>query len=95
MVLPPLPLIAAGGGGSNYVLTYLLKTRRQLTNSGNFHPNSDIDLLYTQRNLGGRGLQQIQRVFESRIISIRQYLPRNRNTNTNIAYICAEGKDFY
>ena len=46
--------------------------------SGNFHPNSDIDLLYIQRNQSGRGLRQIQRVFESRIISIRQYLLRNR-----------------
>ena len=70
-----------------------IKTRKQLTMSGNFHPNSDIDLLYIQRNLGGRGLRQIQRVFESRIISIRQYLLRNRNRNTNIAYICVEEKD--
>ena len=48
-----------------------IKTRKQLTMSGNFHPNSDIDLLYIQRNQDGRGLQQIQGVFESRIISIR------------------------
>ena len=61
--------------------------------SGNFHLNSGIDLLYIQRNLGGRGLQQIQRVFESRIISIRQYLLRNRDRNTNTAYICDEEKD--
>ena len=46
-----------------------------------------------QRNLGGRGLRQIQRVFESRIISIRQYLLGNRNRNTTIAYICDEEKD--
>ena len=65
-----------------------VKTRKQLTMSGNFRLNSDKDLLYIQRNLGGRGLQQIQRVFESRIISIRQYLLRNRNRNTNIADIC-------
>ena len=70
-----------------------IKTRKQLTMSGNFHPNSDISLPYIQRNLGGRGLRQIQRVFESRIISIRQYLLRNRNRNTNIAYIRDEEKD--
>ena len=58
---------------------------------GNFHLNSDIDLLYMQRNLGGRGLQQIQGVFESQIFSITQYLQRNRNTN--IAYIYDEEKD--
>ena len=69
-----------------------IKTRKQLTMSVNFHPNSNIDLLYIQRNLGGRGLQQIQRVFKSRIISIRQYLLRNRNRNTNLAYICDEEK---
>ena len=68
-----------------------IKTRKQLTMSGNFHPNSDIDLLYIQRNLSGRGLRQIQRVFESQIISTRQYLLRNRNTNKG--YICDEQKD--
>ena len=49
-----------------------IKTRKQLTMSGNFHPNSDIDLLYIQRNQGGRGLRLIQRVCECRIeIKIR------------------------
>ena len=33
-----------------------INTRKQLTMSGNFYPNSDIDLLYIQRNLSGRGL---------------------------------------
>ena len=61
--------------------------------SSNFHPNSNIDLLHIERNLGGRGLRQIERVFESRIISIRQCLLRNRDRNTNIAYICDEKKD--
>ena len=61
--------------------------------SGNFHPNSDIDLLYIQRNLGGRGLRQIQRVSNRRVISIRQYLLRNINRNTNIAHTCDEEKD--
>ena len=70
-----------------------ITTKKQLTMSGNFHPNSDIDLLYIQRNLSGRGLQQIQRVFESQIISTRQYLLRNRNRNTNKVYICDEEKD--
>ena len=55
---------------------------------GNIHLNSDKGLPYIQRNLGSRGLQQIQRVFESRIVSIRQYLLRNRNRNTNTADIC-------
>ena len=32
-----------------------IKTRKQLTMSGNFLLNSDIDLLYIQRNQGGRG----------------------------------------
>ena len=33
-----------------------INTRKQLTMSGNFHPNSGIDLLYIQKNLSGRGL---------------------------------------
>ena len=56
-----------------------IKTRKQLTMSRNLHRNSDIDLLCIQRNLGGRGLRQLQRVFENQIISIRQYLLRNRD----------------
>ena len=46
-----------------------------------------------QRNLDGRGLRQIQRVFESRIIGIRQYLLRNRDRNKNIPYMCDGEKD--
>ena len=46
-----------------------------------------------QRSLGGRGLRQIQRVFKSRIISVRQYLLRTRDRNTNIACIRNEEKD--
>ena len=70
-----------------------IKARKQLKMSGSFHPNSDIDLLYIQRNLGDRGLRQIQTVSNRRVISIRQYLLRNINRNTNIAHTCDEEKD--
>ena len=47
-----------------------IKTRKKLTLSGSFHPNSDIDKLYISRSKGGRGLKSIKTLFESRIISI-------------------------
>ena len=36
-----------------------IKTRKILSITGNFHPNSDIGRLYIGRNLGGRGLRSL------------------------------------
>jgi hypothetical protein len=57
-----------------------IKTRKSLTIANSFHPNSDIDTLYMSRTSGGRGLKRIQTLYEGRIISIRQHLIRNDNT---------------
>ena len=42
-----------------------IRTRKMLSVTGNFHPNSDVDRLYIGRNTGGRGLKSCQRLFES------------------------------
>ena len=34
-----------------------IRTRKILLVTGNFHPNSDVDLLYVGQNTGGRGLR--------------------------------------
>ena len=64
-----------------------IKTRKILTLTRNFHPNSDVDRLYMQRSFGGRGLRQVQSSYESRIIAIRQYLIKNLHRNSVLKYI--------
>ena len=55
-----------------------VKTRKVLTMTGSFHPNSDIDKLYISRKSGGRGLKSMKILFESRILALRQHLRQSR-----------------
>ena len=64
-----------------------INTRKVLSMTGNLHPNSDIDYIYVSRSNGGRGIKQIQTVYESRIIAVRQHLLRNNNRSSLIQYI--------
>ena len=64
-----------------------IKTRKILSMNASFHPNSDIDRLYIQRKNGGRGLRSIETMYESRSISLRQHLNRNRNRNQIMQYL--------
>ena len=51
-----------------------IKTRKTLTQGGNFHRNSSVDRLYSPRKEGGRGLSCIADIFISRIVSIAEHL---------------------
>ena len=64
-----------------------IKTRKILTLTRNFHPNSDVDRLYMQKSFGGRGLRQVQSSYESRIIAIRQHLIKNIHRNSSLECI--------
>ena len=64
-----------------------IKTRKILTLTQNFHPNSDFDHFYMQKSLGGRGLRQVQSSYEGRIITIRQHLIKNLDRNSVLEYI--------
>ena len=55
--------------------------------TGNLHSNSGIDYIYVSRSNGGRGIKQIQALYESRIIAVRQHLLRNNKRNKLIQYI--------
>ena len=55
-----------------------IRTRKILSVTGNFHSNSDVDRLFIGQNIGGRGLRYCQRLFESRIIALKQHLHRNK-----------------
>ena len=67
-----------------------IKTRKILSVTGNFPPNSDIDRLYIGRNLGGRGLRSCQSFFESRIIALKHHLHQNKDRNQIINYVYNE-----
>ena len=58
-----------------------IKTSKQLTMSRNFHPNRDIDKLCLPRWQGGCCIKMIARMFESRIISMSQYIKRKKGEN--------------
>ena len=38
-------------------------TRKQLTTTGKFHPNGDVDKLYLPRSQGSRGIKMVARMF--------------------------------
>ena len=47
--------------------------------TGNFHPNGDVDKLYSPRLQGGRGLKMVARMFEIRVTAVAQYVTINSN----------------
>ena len=80
-----IPIITPTFGILNWTIEDLkqidIKTRKNLTMSGNFHRNGDIDKLYIPRKLGGRGLRSLITAFECRIISIKFHLKQNKKRN--------------
>ena len=70
-----------------------IRTRKILSVTGNFHPNSDVDRLYIGRNIGGRGLRSCQRLFESRVIALKQHLHRNKERNQILNFVYNEERN--
>ena len=64
-----------------------IKTQKILTLTRNFHHNSDFDRLYMQKSFRGHGLRQVQSLYESRFIAIRQHLIKNLHRNSALEYI--------
>ena len=64
-----------------------INTLKIFSVTGNLHSNSGIDYIYVSRSNGGRGIKQIQALYESRIIAVRQHLLRNNKRNKLIQYI--------
>ena len=68
------------------------RTRKILSVTGNFHPNSDVDRLYIGRNTDGRDLKSCQRLFESRIIA-KQQLHHNKERNQILKFVYNEERN--
>ena len=66
------------------------RTRKILSVTGNFHPNSDVDRLYIGWNIGGRGLRSCQHRFESRIIALKLHFHRNKERNQILNFVYDE-----
>ena len=60
-----------------------VRTRKQLTMTGNLHPNRDVDKLYLPRSQGGRGLKMVARIFESGVIAVARYLTIKSNKTSS------------
>ena len=47
--------------------------------TGNLQPNSDSNYLYVRRCNVGHGIKQMQILYESKIIAVRQHLLHNKD----------------
>jgi Reverse transcriptase (RNA-dependent DNA polymerase) len=56
-------------------------TRKQLTMSGSFHRNGDVDRLYVCRKEGGRGLKSVYDAYICRMISVADHINDAAKTN--------------
>ena len=58
-----------------------IKTRKLLSTSGSFHVNSDVDRLYCNRDVGGRGLNSIVDIFIIMIITFVEHIKQSSVSN--------------
>ena len=69
------------------------KTRKDLSITGNFNINSDVDCLYIPRSQGGRGLKAIQTAYECGMVSLNHHLTRNKDRNQFLSIVCQSKKN--
>lgn len=62
------------------------RTRKQLTMTGNSHPNEDVDRLYLSRLQAGRGLKIVAWMVESRVIAVAITSMLQRRTSNTMHY---------
>ena len=65
-----------------------VKTRKLLTLSGSFHINSDVDRLYSNQNVGGRGLNSVEDIYIARTLSFTKHIEEMSNVNPYLKQVC-------
>ena len=70
-----------------------IKTRKTLTQGGNFHINSSVDRLYTPRKEGGRGLSCVNDIFITRIVSLTEHLKDQSRSHKFLAEVLRHESD--
>ena len=67
-----------------------ISTRKLLTMKGSFHRASDISRLYTDRKKGGRGLQCMEDLYESRTIKLKEHLEQAAPSHSLLEMVKAD-----
>ena len=62
---------------------------------GAHHSSADVDRLYAPCNEGGRGLQQIESVYQSCIVGLDRYLRDSPDPYMQMVYECGSRKSQY
>ena len=70
-----------------------IKTRKILTRTGSFHRNSDIDRLYCNRDIGGRGINSVADTYASRIVSLSLHLVESTDRNKYLEKVILHESD--
>ena len=70
-----------------------IKTRKILTRTGSFHRNSDIDRLYCNRDIGGRGINSVADTYASRIVSLSLHLAESTDRNKYLEKVILHESD--
>ena len=68
-------------------------TRKTINMTGGFHTASDINKLYTYRKKGGRGLRNIEDMYEARVIRMMTHLQEENNGNEVLERVKISEKD--
>ena len=68
-------------------------TRKMITMTGRFHPASDVNRLYADRKKGGRGLRNIEDMYEARYIGLMKHLEERTNGNTLLELVTINEKE--
>ena len=69
------------------------RIRKILTCTGNYYKNSNVDRLYTKRQVGGRGLNSTFDVFVIRMISTAEHLKSASESNKYIKLVIQHEKE--
>ena len=68
-------------------------TRKTITMTGGLHPASDVNRLYADRKKGGRGLRNIEDMYEARYIGLMKHLEEGTNRNTLLDLVTISEKE--
>ena len=71
-----------------------IRIRKTMSMNSSFHPNSDVDRLYTPRYQGGRGLKSIQTSFECRLVSLSTHLEKHKGRNATMSFLNKQELDY-
>ena len=70
-----------------------IKTRKLLSISGSFHVNGDVDRLYSNQMSGGHGMNSIEDIFITRIVSFAKHILETSGNNPYLKQVCEHERE--